>query len=97
MLVVVKLVLMVALALVAALALFVAAHVTAMPAAAKVEPVRPQIRSSLDVDRLAVLEAEMPCMRVPPGTILRRWVPSTIETADGTVLAVGTTEIRQRC
>ncbi|MDK1386359.1 hypothetical protein QN224_13165 [Sinorhizobium sp. 8-89] len=71
--------------------------ITTEPVSAAVEAAKPDLHAAPEVRAAAEFEAETPCTRLPPGTILRRWVPSTLRAADGTALAVGSTEVRQRC
>ncbi|MEJ6845104.1 hypothetical protein V3589_02625 [Sinorhizobium fredii] len=81
------------------MSVFAALLVAAAPASAKVEPAKPETRIVPDRHSPPV-EPDMPCLRPPPSGAVapRQVIVWTIRAADGTVLAIGATEVvRQRC
>ncbi|MEY9098880.1 hypothetical protein ABIA24_001789 [Sinorhizobium fredii] len=82
---------------VAVLALAMLAAITSsLPLSAKVEPTRPSVRPILEVEPRRPRAAGVPCLQVKAPE-RERVIVWTIRAADGTVLAVGATEVRQRC
>ncbi|TCN30324.1 hypothetical protein [Sinorhizobium americanum] len=75
----------------------IVAWFAAVPAAAaKVELAKPETRGA-PAARLPI-EPDMSCMRPPKVDTPQQWIVWTIRAADGTVLAIGATEVvRQRC